>query len=244
MAYVSNELFHLVGRKEPFNHQKNAQILEKILQDGSISHPPHKKGWGNEGYTCDLNKSLLTEELIVPFVTCFCDIPFEELKIHYKKYGIFGLSLGRQLLIEYGARPVVYIPIFAEDWKGLRGRILLKDMENIYRSFQELVVDRNQKSSEKPRAVGKPLSTPEEAISAMDSIFLKEFLAFVKPFNSELSIDNPENYYLEREWRKYGNMQFTPQQVIKVLVAQDYEEYFRKNYPEYSEQIVGIPVLE
>src|SRR4051812_5389252 len=105
--YISNELFHFVGRSHPTDHETNYQILLKVLDSRCISHPPHNSDWGAHQITINWDKSIFTEELIVPSVTCFCDIPFETLGIHLKKYGMFGVSFDRSLLIKYGARPVI-----------------------------------------------------------------------------------------------------------------------------------------
>jgi len=109
-GYVSNELFHFVGRKQPTDDQTNYKILREILRKQCVSHYPHKNGWGSISYTVDLEKSLFSEELIVPTVTCYADIPEKSLDTHIKKYGKFGLSFSKELLINYGARPVMYIP--------------------------------------------------------------------------------------------------------------------------------------
>ena len=54
---------------------------------------------------------------------------------HVKKYGLFGVAFRRGLLIEYGARPVTYIPFAQTDtWGGPNGRVMLGDIESVYTS--------------------------------------------------------------------------------------------------------------
>ena len=48
------------------------------------------------------------------------------------------------------------------------------------------------------------------------------------------------NYYMEREWRKYGNMQFEINDLTKVIVAVGYEERLEKDYPNLKNRILGI----
>ena len=45
---------------------------------------------------------------------------------------------------------------------------------------------------------------------AIDDAFVQHFLAYIKPFNSELADNDPNNFYSEREWRKFGNLLFQP----------------------------------
>src|SRR5258708_6962023 len=100
--YTSDELFHFVGRAHPNDHEANYETLLKVLRGGHISHPPHDPNWGKTRQEFNWDKGLITEELIVPTVTCYCDIPMECLKLHTSKYGQFGLSFDRELLIRYG----------------------------------------------------------------------------------------------------------------------------------------------
>lgn len=109
--YTSSELFHLVGRKNPADHEANYRTLLKVLDSCCISHPPHNKDCSAQRITINWDESIFNEKLIVPEITCFCDIPYNSLDIHVQKYGLFGLSFERELLIKYGARPVIYVPL-------------------------------------------------------------------------------------------------------------------------------------
>ncbi len=119
--FLSRALFHFVGHANPDDHEKNYSLLRLILESGCVSHPPHAGDWGAVSYAVDLTKRLHFEELLVPTITCYCDIPFESLPIHTAKYGAFGLSLSRHHLTKYGARPVIYSPVRADDWGNARG---------------------------------------------------------------------------------------------------------------------------
>lgn len=76
----------------------------------------------------------------------------------------------------------------------------------------------------------------------MESSFTHHFLAFIKPFNSELPDDHPDNYYTEREWRKFCNLRFQPQEVKRVTVAREYTERFIKERPDYSNRVLALPL--
>lgn len=97
---------------------------------------------------------LITEELIVPTVTCFCDIPFEHLGTHLERYGLFGLSFDRNFLARHGARAVSYVPVHRDDRFSPYGHTLLRDIEQVYRAFRVQVFDRTNHSTTNSRSLG------------------------------------------------------------------------------------------
>ena len=231
--YFSNELFHFVGRRAPDDHERNYAVLKAILAGGCISHPPHMPGLGEISTRIDLSKGLISEELVVPSVVCFCDIPREHLAIHLRKYGPFGLSFDKSLLVSSGARPVMYVPHYSADNFSILGKAFLRHVEATYRGYREQVLDKLGREPTRTFAHGAKPSSPTEAISALDSIFVRDFLAFLKPFDSELPDDHPDQFYAEREWRKYANLLFKPEQVRRVLVADGYRGRVEKDLPQF-----------
>lgn len=238
--YASDELFHFVGHASPDDNESNYIKLRLVLNGCCISHYPHDSSWGETGYRTTLDCKLETEELIVPSVTCYADIPFDALSIHISKYGRFGLALPSGLLTSFGARPVTYIPTRSDDWRSVHGSTLLRDIEAIVKGFSEHVVEKQPARNSEVRSLGKKPNNAQAAISALQSMIFKEFLAFIKPFNSELSHNDPNNFYMEREWRKYGNMKFEPDQVSRIVVAKGYKERAQSDYPEYRGKIFEI----
>lgn len=240
-SYTSDELFHLVGRSSPQDHERNFDTFLKILRCGCISYPPNFPRYGPLQIIFREDRSLLSEDLIVSNITCYCDIPFDHLQIHTQKYGTFGLSFRRDLLIRYGARPVLYVPLFDRDWfLSINGRMLINHIEQIYRGFRELLVEPVRLDQNSYTLATKP-SSPEDAVREMDSIITKDFLAFLKPFNSELARDHPDNFYMEREWRKLGSLEFQPDDVEHVLVKRGYVERLVKEFPVFSEKLYIAP---
>lgn len=241
--YISDELFHLVGRGHPTDHEANYETLLQILDSAGVSHPPHDRDWGAHRITINWDRNIFSEELIVPTVTCFCDIPYDALAIHMKKYGLFGLSFARQLLIKYGARPVIYMPLQPSDPNRGFGTIfcetLLDDLEQIWRGFHEQLVEPVPERRSRP--LGTKPSSQNDAALAMDDAFTQHFLAFIKPFNSELPDDHPDNFYLEREWRRFGNLRFQPRDVIRIMVSHDYVGRLQRERPVYSDKVEGAP---
>jgi hypothetical protein len=48
--FISDALFHFVGRSRPTDHEANYEVLTKILRRGCISHAPHLDNWGATSY--------------------------------------------------------------------------------------------------------------------------------------------------------------------------------------------------
>ena len=108
--YVSKELSHFVGNTTK-NRTEDDQydiLVNKILKSGWLTYPPHKPNLPRS-VSLDLSKSISTDSLINYQVICFCDILADDLAIHVKKYGNFGLSFKKEFLIEKGASPVFYV---------------------------------------------------------------------------------------------------------------------------------------
>ena len=239
MRYTSDELFHFVGWSHPADHATNYKILKSILIDRCISHPPHKRGWGDEQYTLNPTETLLSGELLVPNVVCFADIPVEALAIHIKKYGAFGLSLSRHHLVRYGARPVMYVPLHTGDDMSIYGRTLLKDIEAIFRSLCDTTQDFPPLTE---RYVGRQLGSLQEAAQATESLLGTTFLAFLKPFNAELDESAPDNFYMEREWRRLGNVCFESDHVCRILAPDAYVGRLRADCPAFEQKVESIDV--
>jgi hypothetical protein len=236
-SYLSDELFHFVGNGHSAEHDRNYWVLAAILTDGCVSHPPHTKGWGTTSIHSRFSGSLLTEKLFIPTVTCFCDIPAEHLGIHVSKYGCFGLSFDAGLLVRYGARPVIYVPTRADDRGSAFGTELLRNVESIYRGFHQQFMESSPLPPDPVRALGSIPSSPTTSARDMHNMFVKDFLAFVKPYNSELREDDPAYYYSEREWRKFGNLMFQPNDVRSVVVARGFEDRLALDHPKYATKI-------
>jgi hypothetical protein len=237
--YFSDELFHFVGHAHPEDHERNYSVLKLILQKGRISHPPHTDDWGTTSVSVTW-ENMLVSGMIVPTVLCLCDIPFEHLAVHVSKYGVFGLSLPKHLLARHGARPVMYVPLRADNRGSPFGSVLLRHIEQVFRGFRRQIVEENDSGKRKSRTLGRMPMSAQEAASAMDSIITKDFLAFAKPYDSELPEGHLDRYYSEREWRKFGNQRFDPRDVRRVVVAPGFAQRLAQELPQYSTKIESI----
>jgi len=240
--FISAELFHFVGRDHPNDHEANYETLKKILTMGCVSHHPHERGWGAMSVTVDWSKRLINGDLVVPSVTCYCDIPFEHLGLHLRKYGHFGLSFERKLLVRCGARPVIYVPLRADDHLSIFGSVLLRDIEAVYRGFRTQIHTPLNVSSGRSRSLGVEPASPIDAAAALDSVLTKDFLAFVKPYDSELPDNHMNYFYSEREWRKYGNLVFQMSDLGKVVVGANYIDRLANDMPKLRGIIHTAPL--
>lgn len=240
--FISDTLFHFAGRGRPSDHESNYEVLKKILYRGCVSHPPHTDDWGATSYKVDLARPLVSESMIVPTVTCYCDIPFEHLPLHLRKYGPFGLSLSKHILMKYGARPVIYVPLRSDDWTNAHGgHTWLRDVEAAYRGFRTYIYDKLEEQVPQSRGLGALPASEAEAAVALNRTLTLNFLAFIKPYDSSLPEADVNYFYSEREWRKFGNLRFTPQDVEQVIVADGYVDRLKEDLPLYKTKVVVAP---
>ena len=64
--------------------------------------------------------------------------------------------------------------------------------------------------------------------------------SYIKFFDHNYPDNHIENYYFEREWRVIGNIKFSIEDVMRILIPQNYAKRFRKDCPEYYGQITFL----
>lgn len=238
--YTSLNLWHFVGWTAPNDDDKNYATLKKVLASGCVSHAPHEYGQGTSNYTYNLEGTFRDGRLIVPTVTCYADIPESSLGVHVRKYGRFGIGFRRRLLVARGTRPVTYVPIGDGDGPMAGSSAnTLKDIEAVYRGFRRLFDQRDDVP--KSRRMCEEPKTEGELYGALKYVLELEFLPFIKVFHSELRDDDPSNFYMEREWRKYGNLLFEPRDISAVCVAASHVEMFKCDFPALIDRMKPIP---
>jgi hypothetical protein len=51
--------------------------------------------------------------------------------------------------------------------------------------------------------------------------------------------ERSDNYYMEREWRKFGNFRFRPENVESVIVDDAFVHQFKKDRPKYADRVIS-----
>jgi len=78
----------------------------------------------------------------------------------------------------------------------------------------------------------------------MWTFFVTQILGFVKCFDDALPTEHPDNFYMEREWRRLGNLQFTTADVAGVYVPPKMVGQCRSDRPEYADRIRPVRTEE
>lgn len=237
--YVSDELTHFVGRG--LHEHAQFDLLVEILRTGTLSPPPH--GPGVEGrVSIDRAASVSRNEAYDPEAVCFCDIPVGDLDLHIRKYSPFGIAFRKPLLVERGASPVFYVAGASvtriPDLAG-RGAQRTTRAEYFDRMVREYHLLRDQAEA---RLEGLPEGSKDRAFY-QDLLRLAHFLDFevwsyLKFFHYPTDDADPENYYMEREWRLLGTLRFGLDHVRRVILPEAYARGFRDRFPGYHGQLI------
>lgn len=231
-GYVSDDLVHFVGSHQPANAGVNWNTLKAILDSGEIRAGRASEsgipGFQATTLTRNLHRPLSSNDRYLASVACFADIPEDQLSVHTGKYGRFGLALSKQYLIPRGVRPVTYLPrgagtgVFArrpnveDEWDEMAPLIEQK----VFRLFGGNAGDANE----------------EEQVRIDDWV---EFgvLAYVKFFDPALSEADPDNYYMEREWRSTTAIPFTITDVTTLYVPDGFARTVAVELPAFTGRV-------
>ncbi|GAG37696.1 unnamed protein product, partial [marine sediment metagenome] len=229
-----------------------------------LTHPPHDTKEELSEVIIDTNAKIIENEMYSPTMVCFCDIPIEDLGIHINKYSPFGISFEKDFIVKKGGTPIYYIPIdarqrwynkitgerFLELFKKAGGPDIKYEKQNyedinkgeyfrrmlkIHHDFFTLINKLITKYSQRLEST--------DALDLLDQysrldIFLNfQFFSNLKFFNHNLSDDDPDNYYYEREWRILTNIKFNIEDVRRVLIPEEYAKNFRNDCPNYYGQL-------
>lgn len=240
--YVSAELAHFVGRG--LAPEEQYRLLVKIINEGWITHPPHKPNISGN-LSVNTHAKFSANDMYSPQIICFCDIPLADLGIHIAKYSPFGLSFSKDFLVEQGGCPVFYIPLqanarlmkdvspkkFDDIGKGDYFDRMMLEYHFFVKLFCNLIMDKRQQPG-----------VPEELQRFMK---LTQFLNFhifsyIKFYDHNSAEEQDDNYYLEREWRIVGNLHFAITDIQTVFIPTDYAPRFREDCPHYNSQLIFV----
>jgi hypothetical protein len=239
--FLSDEYFHLVGRSAPNDDERNYGVLKLILAEGCIHRSGANPTDPRASVMVNLEETLASGKLVDPAITCYCDIPFESIAFHAKKYGRFGVSFHRHFLIHRGARPVMYFPMRSDDHFGAHGRTLLRDMDAIYKAIGKQVAD--QQSQTISRTLGHAPNSIDGLLDALDTLLTFRFFSFLKAYDSELPQDHVDYYYSEREWRLTGPLTFNADDVAHIVVAEGFGDRFKSEMPQHGGKACTVATL-
>ncbi len=236
--YVSDELFHFVGRHEP-TPEKRFSVLTHILATGTLKGS-RRQVQSNEIY---LDDNVVAGELTKISAICFCDIPKESLRIHVAKYSQFGLSFTKRFLSSKGAKPVIYIPIKSKMSKGNRNRGVevprrLKKLANALITIQQFKKNEGNKPVIDERIRNSVYSAANES-----SFLATEFYYFIKMYDEDLEQQHKKNYYMEREWRMANEplgttLKFSLDDVKAVMVPKSFKPQLLKEFKSLGNRVI------
>jgi hypothetical protein len=253
--YVSDELTHFVGRGKALGDQYS--LLVHILHSGWLTHPPHNPNVSGN-LSVKTAAKLSTNDMYSPEVVCFCDIPIEDLHIHTSKYGQLGFSLSKEFVSRQGGAPVLYLPrntrlralrdlphdqLTVASSKGgndeLYEEISLGDlfdrMVPEYHSLMGLFRDLIMQTKQTP-GVSDDHRRLHELLHFLDF----RLFSYVKFFEPDLPDEDPENFYMEREWRVVGNVHFGLEDVRRIFIPPDYGKRLRVDLSDYYGQVTFV----
>ena len=211
--FVGKKLYHLTGHGQPYDHQANFERLCSILRCMELQTCEVAGARGGVRTVRDPSRPMIDGEPIQQTVVCLCDIPRDDLRFHARRYGEFGVGVDRSVVTQLGGRPVIYIP-FSRRAHGTRGARFPADMMAVLDGLDQFFPDT---PPERSRLVGSPALDALEAVDLASSLITRDVQAFLKCWDVDLPEDHPENFYMEREWRKLGNLKLAS--CIQEVVA-------------------------
>lgn len=105
--------------------------------------------------------------------------------------------------------------------------------DNLNRTFTYVDMEMERK---------RPISGQELSKKATEALkfVMTQIEPFWKFFDCELDEEDPKNYYMEREWRLPGVLEFFTKGVRKVFLPEDFAESFRNDFPQYRNQLLFV----
>jgi len=220
--YISNELFHFVAKDKKESEQY--ETFKKILDE-------HKLGIGNPHFKTvkfDDKKSLSSNEAYIPDMVCFSDIPLGDIKLHIKKYSSFGISFLKRYLITKGANPVWYIS---------KNSTLGPNPNDSWTKNCDYHDEKHKDVQQLEKYMKNNKSFDDRLKNEILCYFLRIF-SFMKFFEAEKEDSDKKNYYMEREWRLCGVLNFESiDNIHRIILPKSFVKQFKKDFPDYLGQI-------
>lgn len=222
--YVGQRLYHLVGSRNPEADEANFQTLCAILRSMELRTCEVAGQHGGMRTIRDQTRPLVNGEPIQQSVVCFCDIPRDDLPFHARRYGRFGLGVCRSIVAQWGGRPVTYVP-YSNRTYGSWGARFPAIVNSVLQGLDHFFPDSPETRS---KVEGTLAKDAQEAADDASSLITRDVQAFLKFWDVDLPEDHPENFYMEREWRKFGNLSLSS--CLQEVIAP----------PQYHDALVSI----
>jgi len=255
--YVSSELLHFVGRG--MNEDDQFGLFIKILNEGWITHPPHNPNISGN-LSVNTSSAISRNEMYSPEITCFADIPLQDISLHMGKYSAIGMSFSKNFIADAGGVPVHYLStesnvrrsrnLTSEEIHSIvtnhgSDRLIDHMYENVPKSvyFDDMLREYHElfrlfEDMERNQSTSPGVSELSKRIRELQRFFDFHIFSYFKFFDHRKSDDDPDNYYFEREWRIVSNLNFSLGDVKTVLFPSKYSGAFRKTFPTYEGQVV------
>jgi hypothetical protein len=88
-----------------------------------------------------------------------------------------------------------------------------------------------------PLAMHQVRRAQDGSPSAINSFLHQTFLGFIKFFDETAAEDDPNNVYMEREWRVLGNVEFEVADVRRIFLPEHFATRLRDDLSEYVGQV-------
>jgi hypothetical protein len=226
--YGSTELSHFVGRGLASDDER-FDLLLRILRGGHLT--PRPGGMAGSSFL-NTAGTFRNETLYGIDCVCFCDIPLADLHVHIQKYSRFGLSFNKSFLLPLGVNPVFYVGVDTPLRTGL-GKSSRSDQ------FQRVIIQLEQIEAElhDRMALVPELKQLYSNLTDVNHFLRAYVFGFSKPFDESRRVTDPDNYYMEREWRVHGDIRFALPDVRRVFLPELFAERLRRDLPQYHGQL-------
>ena len=146
---------------------------------------------------------------------------------------MFGLALPKQLLIPQGVRPVQYVPYGT-------GAGVMAQQPKIEDEWDDVtgLIETHVISLFGGRTGAEPGSYEADRIEEWIEFGA---LAYVKFFDPALAPMDPDNFYMEREWRSHSGVVFKTADISRLYVAPGWENKAEARFPDLAGRIRALP---
>lgn len=268
-TYISNLLCHFVGRSLQTDDER-FDLLIRIINEGKLKanlqkpdHPSISSSWNYSG-------ERLGEIFEKCDCVCFCDIPDDMLNIHTQKYSKLGMGFDKTSLSMRGVRPVSYVPLHSIIKEASSTSTPISSpseyytyLSNLSNTLLPLLMLYNTSypiaNGLKSMAIHNP--NIQEVLHSLDDSVTSSLLdgrahqmlysllvgwatqnAYIKVFDETLALNDPDNYYMEREWRSIKSIDFKLDDIQKIyLPSAKYVERFKDIFPLFKGDFYIIP---